>query len=199
MAFKDIRFPVGISYGAVGGPGYSTNILTLSSGVEGVNQNWSNARCAFNVARGCSSEAAKKEIIAFFRIARGKGNTWRYKDWTDFQVSLTEGKFLHISGELFQMQKQYTDDAETDLRDIALPLTPVIKSGATTMVLGADYTLDVHTGILTTLGSNDPTAWSGEFDVLCRFDTDTLQLVAQDFEYFKTQDIPVIEVRPQPT
>lgn len=197
MAFKDIRFPTGVSFGAVGGPGFSTNILTLTSGVEGVNQNWSQARCSYNVARGCNSEQDKKDLLAFFRIAKGKGNTFRYKDFTDFEVAVTEGKFTALGGSTYQMVKEYSNAGVTDsTREIYLPVAPVLYAGASLLTIGVHYTVVLTTGIVTLVSGSAPTKWSGKFDVLARFDTDTLQLVAEDYQYFKSQNIPVIEVKP---
>lgn len=195
--FLDQRFPTSISYGAVGGPGYSTNIITLSSGVEGRNQNWSTARCAYNAAKGCSTDQDKKDLIAFFRIAKGKANTFRWKDWSDYTASGVEGVFDHISGATYQFQKEYVLGSDSELRDIFLPIDVIIHAGATLLTETTNYTYDRTTGILTLVGSpGTPTVWTGSFDVLARFDTDTLQLVGEDFDYFKTQNIPIIEVRP---
>jgi hypothetical protein len=42
--FLDISFPGSVARGATGGPGFSTQIVTLASGAEQRNVNWSQAR-----------------------------------------------------------------------------------------------------------------------------------------------------------
>ncbi|RYE16938.1 MAG: TIGR02217 family protein, partial [Sphingobacteriaceae bacterium] len=49
QSFKEIRFPEDISYGSSGGPGYSTDIITVNSGAEQRNINWNQARSKYNV------------------------------------------------------------------------------------------------------------------------------------------------------
>lgn len=195
MSFLNFRFPTGISYGAVGGPGYSTTIAALNSGLESRNQNWSNSKCAYNAARGCNTDEDREALIAFFRIAKGKANSFRWKDWTDHTCKVGSGVFTLISGANYQFRKHYAHSAGSEDRIIALPISPVVKDGATTLVDGVNYTIAYPSGIITTSGGATPTSWSGEFDVLCRFDTDSLQLVAEDLDYFKSQTISVVETR----
>ena len=39
MAFREIQFPTKISFGAIGGPGFSTDVVTVRSGREKRNAN----------------------------------------------------------------------------------------------------------------------------------------------------------------
>lgn len=197
MAFLDIRFPTSISYGAVGGPGYSTDVVTLNSGFENRNQNWSAARCSYDAAKGCKTDQDRIDLIAFFRIAKGKMHSFRWKDWSDFEVLAGEGVLTALGGGTFQLAKQYTNSAGTETRPITLPLNAVVKQGSATLVLNTHYTLNLTTGVLTIIGSPTPApdSWTGQFDVPVRFDTDTLRLVAEEVEYFKSQNISIVEVR----
>ncbi len=197
MSFLNIRFPTGISYGAVGGPGYSTAVASLNSGVESRNQNWSNSRCTYNAARGCNTDEDLEALLAFFRIAKGKTHSFRWKDWTDHACVSAAGKFTDLGDGTYQFRKRYSNSAGSEDRIIALPISPVVKHNATTLTEGSDYVINVPAGILLPVRSpiSVPTSWSGEFDVLTRFDTDNLQLVAEDLDYFKSQMVPVIEIR----
>jgi uncharacterized protein (TIGR02217 family) len=102
-----------------------------------------------------------------------------------------------LGGGTFQLVKQYTNGAGTENRTITLPVNAVVKQGSTTLVLNTHYTLSLTTGVLTIIGSPTPApdSWTGEFDVPARFDTDQLRLVIEDLEYFKSQNIPIVEVR----
>lgn len=197
MAFLDIRFPVNISYGAVGGPGYSTDVVTLNSGFENRNQNWSVARCAYDAAKGCKEDADRIALIAFFRVAKGKMHSFRWRDFTDYEVLAGEGVLTSLGGGTYQLKKSYTNSAGTELRTITLPVNAVIKEAGNTLILNTHYTLNATTGVITVIGSPTPLpdAWTGEFDVPVRFDTDVLRLVIEDLNYFKSQTIPIVEVR----
>ena len=84
--FHEVRFPPDISYGAVGGPGWSTSIVTTVSGHERRNANWSQARGRWNVAHGLKRREQVAELIAFFRARMGRAFGFRFKDWTDYQA-----------------------------------------------------------------------------------------------------------------
>lgn len=197
MAFLDIRFPTSISYGAVGGPGYSTDVVTLNSGFENRNQNWSVARCMYDAAKGCNTEQERIDLIEFFRIAKGRMHSFRWRDFTDYEVLSGEGILTSLGGGTFQLVKQYSNSAGSENRTITLPVNAVIKQGVNTLSSGVHYTLNLTTGVVTLIGSPTaaPDSWTGQFDVPVRFDTDVLRLVIEELEYFKSQNIPIVEVR----
>lgn len=58
MAFHEVRFPDDIAYGATGGPEYLTSVVSMASGYEQRNANWSAARGKWNVAPGLKHQAA---------------------------------------------------------------------------------------------------------------------------------------------
>ncbi|MEO5740608.1 MAG: TIGR02217 family protein [Vicinamibacterales bacterium] len=197
MSFLNIRFPVNISYGAVGGPGYSTDVVTINSGFENRNQNWSIARCSWDCAKGCKTDQDRIDLIAFFRVAKGKMHSFRWRDFTDYEVASGAGVLSLVSAGVYQLKKRYANAAGTEDRTITLPVSPVIKQAGITLVESTHYSINLTTGVITTLGSPSPLpdAWTGQFDVPARFDTDMLRLVIEDLEYFKSQNIPVVEVR----
>ncbi len=84
--FHEVQFPPDISYGASGGPGYSTTVVTTVSGHERRNANWAMARGRWNVAHGLKKREQVAELIAFFRARRGRAYGFRFKDWTDYQA-----------------------------------------------------------------------------------------------------------------
>lgn len=199
MSFLDIRFPVGLSYGASGGPGYSTDVVEYGSGHESRNQNWVNGRFSADVARGCATDADRLELLAFFRVAKGRANSFRFQDPSDYNVLTGEGLLTQNSVGVYQLYKHYSNTAGSEDRDIKLPAsgTVVVKAGASTLIESVDYSIVYTTGILTCIGSpiRIPTAWTGQFDVPCRFDTDSIRLVLEDLRFFKAQGIPIIEVK----
>jgi uncharacterized protein (TIGR02217 family) len=87
MAFHEVRFPDDIAYGATGGPEYLTSVVSMASGYEQRNANWSAARGKWNVASGLKHQAQLNTLIAFFRARKGKAYGFRFKDWTDYKVT----------------------------------------------------------------------------------------------------------------
>lgn len=199
MSFLDVRFPTAISYGAVGGPGYSTDVVTLNSGFESRNQNWSVARCWWDVAKGCETPLKVRELITFFRVAKGRTHSFRFRDSSDYQVISGQGILTQLTATTYQLAKFYNNAAGSETRTITLPVDAVIYQGSPEAALtsGIHYTLSLTTGILTILGSPQitPVSWTGLFDIPARFDTDQIKITHQDLRFFKAQTIPVVEVR----
>lgn len=190
--FLDIRFPDGISYNASGGPSFQTDVVIVASGAEARNQNWAYERLTYEVAHAARREADWRQLQAFFRVAAGRANTFRFKDWTDYAVASAEGKFIAIDGTHSYLAKRYTFGAQTRDRRITKPVT-----GTVSFTGGSGLSLDYATGILT--HTVQPSAWSGQFDVHCRFDTDVMRAESKSKSGTELivgwESIPVIEVR----
>lgn len=206
MTFRNARFPTRISYGCSGGPAYRTDDITLDSGHEQRNAIWSQGRCSYDVAKACRDDSMRTELLAFFRAMKGKAYSFRFKDPTDYEVVSGEGVLSSLGSGQYQLYKRYTlpgadagspTASYTEDRIITLPLSVVLKQGVTTLTAGVHYTLNEKTGVLTVLSSPTPApdSWTGEFDVPCRFDTDSIRLVKEDLEFFRSQNIPIVEVR----
>lgn len=196
--FKDLEFPRSVSAGLVWGPRYQTDIVICGGGDEVRNQAWSEPRREADAAKACETDQQRKDLIAFFRIVAGMVYSWKVRDWSDYLVTTSEGRFSAINSTTFQMVKRHTLDGLTADQDVTLPETATIyDEGGVLMVESTDYTLDDLTGILTILGSPAivPTTWSGTYFVRARFDTDRIALVAETVDFFRSQSIPIIEVR----
>lgn len=202
MAFQETpSFPEPIGYGAVGGPMFRTEIAASSSGRESRNGPWAYPRHAWDVSQGIRSQADFAAVRAFFMVARGRHHGWRFKDWSDFAATHSDGLVLAITSTTFQLIKRYTSGSSTQDRLIQKPkhgaAIEVKVSGVTTA-----HTLDTATGIVT-IGSAPAAAnvtWSGEFDIPMRFDTDKLdgRIVARnprDGLLHQWDAIPIIEIR----
>lgn len=179
MAFKESPvFPERIAYGAQGGPAFSTDVVTVSAGNERRNQNWSESRQEYDVSQGVKTHADFRLIDAFFRAVGGRRDGFRFKDWTDYQASISEGVVDGITTTTFQLVKKYVSGGDTVRREIRKPRATqfILKDGATTLTLTTHYTLDTTTGIVTTTSPRTAAnlTWSGLFDVPVRFDVDKL-------------------------
>lgn len=189
MAFIETQFPTDISYGAVGGPGFSTDVVVFNSGSEQRNANWQDSLCSYDVAHGVKTQAQLDVLLAFFRVMKGRANSFRFKDWSDYKAETGEGIFRAIDSTHFQMVKRYATAGTNHDRDITKPV-----SGTESVTGGTGVSVDYTTGIVT-VTSGTPTAWTGQFDVPARFDTDQMKVGIISYNQFTWGQIPVVEVR----
>ena len=126
-SFDEVQFPPSISFGATGGPGFSTKVIILSSGYEARNQNWSLARAEYDISTGIKTKADMDAVIAFFYARAGKARGFRFKDWKDYQA--TNEPVVSIGGGNFQLVKRYTSGSITYVRTITKPVTGTVTLG----------------------------------------------------------------------
>jgi uncharacterized protein (TIGR02217 family) len=198
MAFVETQFPVDIAYGSGGGPEYSTDIVITQSGYEQRNSNWSEARARYNVAHGVKTQTQLDTLIAFFRARKGRAHGFRFKDWTDYQVT---GQVIGTgdgSTSQFQLIKTYVDAGIIETRTITKPVAGSVKLYLDTVEQVSGVSVDTTTGIVTF--TTAPTSGVSitadfEFDVPVRFDTDRLSASLDDYGAQSWQNIPLVELR----
>jgi uncharacterized protein (TIGR02217 family) len=191
--FLDISFPDAVARGATGGPGFSTNVVTLGSGAERRNIQWADARGEWNISTGIRTRAEMQAVIAHFYIVKGRGYSFRFKDWTDYQA--TDQAMAEVTPTVWQLVKRYNIGGYEHVRTITKPVlgTVAIKIGGSPVVPSE---IDYLTGLVT-FGSargSAPTA-SFEFDVPVRFDTDKLPVQANAWDQQIVSQINLIEVK----
>jgi len=191
--FLDISFPPYVARGATGGPSFSTQVVALASGAEQRNVLWANARGRWNISTGIRTRAQMLEVIAFFHIVKGRGYSFRFRDWNDYQAA--DMPMVEVTTTVWQLVKRYTIAGFEHVRTITKPVpgTVTIKVNGTP-VTPAD--IDHLTGRVTfaSAPSAAPTA-SFEFDVPARFDTDHLPVQANAWDQQVVSQIDLVEVR----
>jgi uncharacterized protein (TIGR02217 family) len=198
MAFHDIRFPDEISYGASGGPEFQTSIVTVKSGQESRNQNWSQSRIKWDISTAVRDRADLNQLIAFFRAREGRAHGFRFKDWTDFtgtQQSIGTGTGAQTT---FQLTKTYNDGLITKIRTITKPVTGTVRIYLNGVEQFSGFTVGVTTGIVTFTvapGVGVAVTATYEFDIPARFDTDQLKVNIQGYEAFIGDAINIVEIR----
>ena len=200
MTFLEIQFPADISYGATGGPTYSTDVVSMFSGHEQRNSNWKNARGKYNISTGVKTEEQWQSLISFFRTCKGQAFGFRFKDWSDYkaknqQIGIGDSKIAE-----FQLVKNYTSGNTIITRKITKPVAGTVKVHKNGNLRGttADYSIDYTTGIVTFLEApemNIIITADFEFDMPVRFDTDELQLSIDSFNSGSWSGINLIEIR----
>jgi uncharacterized protein (TIGR02217 family) len=209
MAFLNVRLPVDVAFGTMGGPMRRTEVVIMGSGFEERNAVWANSRRKYNAGYGLRKRDDIATLIAFFEDVRGRLNSFRMKDLTDYKSCLpseTVSPLDQAIGEgdgvttQFQLVKSY-GLSNPYLRPIYLPITATVRVAldGVEQTQGVDYTVGNQTGIILfafppTSGGTEVTA-GFEFDVPVRFDTDHLAINLAAWDAGEAPDVPLIEVR----
>ncbi len=198
LPFHEVQFPPDISFGSTGGPTYSTDIVTTTSGYEQRNINWSQSRCEYQAAHGVKTAKQIAELLAFFRARRGKAIGFRYKDWSDFiginqVISAGDGTTT-----TFQLIKTYVDCAGyTEVRTIKKPVPHTVLiyvNKAYQNTVSVDYTTGLITFAVAPPLAATITA-DFEFDVPCRFDTDKMPINLKEWQLYAWDNVPIVEIK----
>ncbi len=162
VSFHSVRLPVDVEKGAQGGPGFNTSIMTLSSGYEKRNANWSRTRASYNIGYGIQSKENMDEVLHFFFARFGRLYGFRFKDWADYEVGkmtltggVTESPQTIGTGNgiltAFQLFKRYSSGGFNFDRKITRPVSGTWKIyvNSTLQTETTHYTINYDTGLLT--------------------------------------------------
>lgn len=158
MAFiESPRFPDCISFGAVGGPMFFTEVVTVASGHEQRNEVWEFPRLGWDVSQGVRKDSDMHQLIAFFRIAKGRTNGFRYKDWSDYQTSAGGdgiiGTGIGTGLASYQLMKRYilpeVPSSSYGLRQIRKPISGTVQVFQDAVELTSGFGIDYTSGIIT--------------------------------------------------
>lgn len=145
MTFYDLRLPENIERGAVGGPGFKTTVLSLSSGFERRNINWARSRGNWNISYGITNKSELDAVINQFYAMSGMAGGFRFKDWSDFQIGDTLGGDTSTAQQigvgdginpLYQIFKRY----DVSITFFDRPLSKIVSGTARVFVDGVEQT-----------------------------------------------------------
>lgn len=212
--FYEIRFPTRISYGSAGGPGWKTSLANMVSGAEKANEDWSVQRCMYDVVHGLKTQTDMNTLISFFNgLAKGRANSFRYKDWMDYTFSDENIGTGTGASQNCQLVKRYVAGGGllTYVRTIKKPVwhtaveadgtaladSVTVKFNGVLAAYGTDWTIDATTGIVTALTCpvGQAITASGQFDVPCRFDIDQMKTSIDAYNRYTWAQIPLVEVK----
>jgi uncharacterized protein (TIGR02217 family) len=209
MAFHNIRFPVDLSFGSLGGPERRTEIVALANGHEERNTPWSQARRRYDAGLGMRALDDLERLIAFFEARAGMLHAFRWKDWADYRSAPASAPILPTDQPIgtgdgvtrvFQLAKTYRSGPHLARRLITKPVagSVCIALGGMEQEVDLDWSLDELTGLVsfdTPPGPGVAVSAGFEFDVPVRFDTDLIQVSVAAFRAGEVPRVPVIEVR----
>jgi uncharacterized protein (TIGR02217 family) len=193
--FHEIRFPEDISYGAVFGPEFSTDIVKTGADYEQRNQNWEYPRHKGDVAHGVKNAKQLEKLKAFHMNRCGCAYGFRFKDHSDFKAVNQAIGNGDGTPKTFQLVKIYKDDGGySKTRIIKKPVAGTVILYAAGVYQTTEWTIDTATGIITTALSGLITV-DFEFDVPVRFDSDYMPVSMDNFNSYSWDNIPIIELR----
>lgn len=212
MFLAGLRMPTDIERGAIGGPRFNTTVLSLESGYEKRNVNWQDSRGQWDVGYGLlkkfrevgesATELDVAYLISMFRTCRGRAHSFRFKDWSDYEVGYrydqpADPQYLADSGaETIQAFKRYQLDVLDPEDRIITKLvedTVVLYVGGVELTSG--YSVNYDTGVITlSAPAGGEVTGRFQFDCHCRFDTDDLRIAMHMFHAGEWQDIPIVEL-----
>ena len=209
MSFHEIRFPVGLSFGSLGGPERRTDVVTLANGFEERNTPWAHSRRRYDAGLGLRSLDDVETLIAFFEARRGQLHGFRWKDWSDYRSCRPSQKvspFDQTVGRgdgvttVFGLVKTYRSGEQTYERPIGKPVagTVQVALAGDPKIAALEFDVDAASGRISFSSAPDigVLITAGfEFDVAVRFDTDRLQTSVGAFQAGEVPNVPVIEVR----
>ena len=198
------------TFGWVGGPNFSTRVITMANGRERRNADWDQPQHKFILPYGNISETAYRAMLQMFLNVRGRNEPFLYRNrlnyiaqnqlvavaeagQTEFQLATTN----LIDGASYQMQVfalYAPDDVDGGL---AVPVDPVIEvDGIETPVV-----VDHDRGTITTspMAGGEVLTWSGQFSHWVRFGSDQLAMSIENkgpTGFFISGDVEVVEVAP---
>ena len=209
MSFHDVRLPDDIERGASGGPRFSTSIIEVDSGAERRNVNWSLPLAQWDVGFGVRTQEQYAELRSFFMLRRGRAYSFRFKDWSDYQVERMPGPGLYHDSvpmtftdtvRALPLLKRYRDDSGLEFqRPITHPVlaTMVLHDNRGRIIPASDWTWDAERyEIHMITGNYTHTTMACEFDIPVRFDTDQFNITLDHVNAGEVPALPVTELRP---
>lgn len=174
---------------------FKTTIIELSNGGEQRNIDWSKTRHFWDVGYGVMEREDYEEVRDFFFNRRGRAHSFRFRDWTDYQLAeelIATGDGVENE---FQITKTYVGTFPY-VRNITRPVSTGFVAKVDGIATGV--TLNTAGGTITFVSppANDSLITvTGLFDIPMRFDTDKFELVPDWSEAASTGGLPVIETR----
>ncbi len=207
-AFHEIRFPLALALGALGGPERRTEIVTLANGREERNSPWAQSRRRWDAGVGVKTLDDLHTLIAFFEARRGPLHGFRWRDPIDHASGPPSATPSALDQPLglgdgatteFPLTKRYESGAEYVDRPIVKPVagSVLVAANGTSQTDGVDFTVDATTGMVR---FTDPPApevvlTAGfHFDTAVRFDVERLDVSLDGFGAGAAPRAPVIEL-----
>ena len=199
-AVSDERFEPPIGFQTSGGPVWKTEITQLASGAEIRNAKWASPLRKWQVS-GVPLTAKDGEVLTrFFNARSGAHQAFRFQDpfgWKTAETVTPLDQYIGTGDGDTTVFQLIRDDGTATGRLVTRPVAASLRvavDGTETMA----FTVDETTGEVTfeTAPASGAVISAGfEFDVLARFETDTLELSKPAMGALQLVRLSLVEVR----
>lgn len=173
MTFIDVSLSRQVSVGFKGGPSWNTLVVSMASGKDRRNQEWSMPHHRYTADYTLLTPQDQNSVLEAFLSCRGQLHSFRFKDWNDYKATNQAMSVGDGTATPRQLTKTYTFGSASYTRTITLPVagSVVITANGTPIAV----TVNTLTGMVTpvsTWPSGQVIKASFEFDVRVRFGAD---------------------------
>lgn len=202
-AVKNLRFEPPIGFQTSGGPGWSTEVISLSSGREVRNAVRATSLRRWQIAGVPATQADVSGIVRFFNARGGRHEGFRFRDpfgWT----SATGEEAVSPLDQLLGMGDGENTEFQLVLDEGAVVKRVITRPVATSVRIAVDgvetsaFTLNDQTGrIMFDIAPSVGAALTAgfEYDLPVRFDSDTLDLSAPVYGAFQLVQLALTEIQ----
>lgn len=193
--FNETRLLDKVAYGSEFGQEFNTRQVTLRSGHERRNINWSAPLGRYSVSYVALLPADHLLVYHAHMSCFGSAIPFRFKDHLDFQATAEPIGSGTGAAQSLQLIKTYSFGPLDLTRVISKPVTATIYEDGVPISASVDMT----TGIATfTATPASLITWSGEFDVPVKFDEDRLDcqpVSRSNGQFLLSANVTLSEVR----
>ncbi len=200
--FHEVRFPLALAFGAIGGPERRTEIIQLASGTELRNAVWSTSRRRWDIGSAVSTLDELNALIEFFEARGGPLHGFRFRDFTDDRSARPDQAITPLDQLIgegdgaqtgFQLVKHYG----AAVRRIIKPVDGTVRLAIDGSEQVAGTSVDSLTGLVTF--DTPPPAGASvtagfQFDCPARFDSETLDASLEGFGAGRIVNVRLIEL-----
>lgn len=185
----------GVNYPVKKTPNWSTDVQTSVSGKIVALSRWTYPRYSielgYDFLRSDNAFQEYQDLVAFFNLAGGRANMFRFNDPDDNAV--TNQGFGAGDGvtQAFQLTRSRGGFLFSWVDPVFYPVTAQIYANSILLTLGVDYTIST-TGLVTFTvvpAVGVPLMWTGTFNWLCRFDEDSSTFEQFTFNLFENKKV----------
>ena len=200
--FHEVRFPIQLALGAVGGPERRTEIVTLASGKEVRNAKWSSSRRRWDVGSAITRLAELQAVLSFFEARQGRLYGFRFRDPLDHSSALPGQDVSPIdqalgSGDGAQTEFRLVKDYGGTSRAIVKPVPGSVRVALNGIEQAGGWSLEATTGVITFDSASAPGVdirAGFEFDCAARFEADQIAGVIEAFGAGRIVSVTLVEL-----
>lgn len=201
--FHEVRFPMSLGFGAVGGPERRTEIVRLASGHEHRNAVWDGSRRRWEIGSAVQSLDQVHALIAFFEARRGPLYGFRFRDFMDDRSCAPEQAVSPVDQDLgvgdgveriFQLSKTYGDVRRLILK----PVEGTVRVAVDGVEMADGFEVDHATGevsFATAPGGSALLTAGFRFDCPARFESDRIEASLEGFGAGRMVSVTLVELK----